>query len=313
MIIPNLFVVGAMKSGTTTICSYLAEHPDIFICDPKEPMHFAAEVPWQKGNSEYLRLYEGAGNVRYLVDGSTNYTKRPIYDGVAKRIHDFNPDSKIVYFMRDPVERFVSEYRHVAASGREMDSPRAAIAKRSTYLVNSHYAYQIRPYLDLFGETQVFIETFETLRDRPLETCRRIFQWLGIDDEFTPPSVGAAFNAGVTEATVVDQTSWTWRTMEYLRGNPIAELLVPSRLRLWYRSTMIPNRTFRFNDDTFHSQIDEIRPLLVSIMKPWVREIEELTGRSFPEWATVSASVDSLSPASAWRDKVWLPSELSTA
>lgn len=97
---PNLFIIGAMKSGTSSLHNYLSSHPDIFMSQVKEPMHFSREDMWSKGNDDYLGLFADAKNEKYLGESSTEYTKLPFRDGVAKRLYEFNPEAKLIYIAR---------------------------------------------------------------------------------------------------------------------------------------------------------------------------------------------------------------------
>src|SRR5688500_10257249 len=98
---PNLFLLGAMKSGTSSVYKGLSEHPAIFMA-PAEPMHFSRPENWSRGHKEYLRLFQHASDEEYLGEASVEYTKRPFWSGVAERIHEFNPDARMLYVMRDP-------------------------------------------------------------------------------------------------------------------------------------------------------------------------------------------------------------------
>lgn len=81
--IPNLFIVGAMKSGTTTLHNYLNMHPDIFMSQkPKEPQYFVQELNWSKGEDWYLSLFEAAGDAKIIGESSTDYSKLPRYQGL---------------------------------------------------------------------------------------------------------------------------------------------------------------------------------------------------------------------------------------
>ena len=107
---PNLFVIGAMKSGTTTLHEYLGSHPEICMSDRKEPGYFVEEYGWSNGVDWYLRQFSGDGKEKYLGESTTDYTKLPRFKGVARRIAEFNPGAKIMYLLRDPIERTISHY-----------------------------------------------------------------------------------------------------------------------------------------------------------------------------------------------------------
>jgi hypothetical protein len=110
---PNLFLVGGPKCGTTSLQEYLAGHPQIFMCTPKEPCYFDNDLPWPdspRSDSEYLRLFEPA-NGRHLVVGeaSTNY----LYSQVAVgNILGFNPEARFIAMIRNPIDMAMSMHSY---------------------------------------------------------------------------------------------------------------------------------------------------------------------------------------------------------
>src|SRR3982750_4919552 len=93
---PNLFLIGAMKSGTTSLHSYLASHPQIFMCPEKEPEFFAKNAIWSRGEDWYLRLFDGATTEPVVGESSTVYSRIPHFPGVAERIAKFSPGARFI-------------------------------------------------------------------------------------------------------------------------------------------------------------------------------------------------------------------------
>ncbi|MEQ1486826.1 hypothetical protein [Methyloglobulus sp.] len=96
--LPNLFLVGAMKSATTSLHNYLDLHPEIFMTKDlwKEPGYFVKEINFGKGIDWYLDLFKDAKNEKFLGESSVGYTRSPNYPGAPERIHDFCPNAKII-------------------------------------------------------------------------------------------------------------------------------------------------------------------------------------------------------------------------
>src|SRR5688500_2790920 len=120
---PNLFIIGAMKAGTSSLHEYLHQHPQIFMSRFKEPQYFAPHRTqygmWGQGQplpepgiDWYLRLFANAGDVEYAGESSVSYTARHWVTGCHERIWEFNAHARIIYLMRDPVERAISHYWH---------------------------------------------------------------------------------------------------------------------------------------------------------------------------------------------------------
>ncbi|MFB6374644.1 MAG: sulfotransferase domain-containing protein, partial [Bradymonadaceae bacterium] len=114
-------IIGAMKSGTTSLFNYLSEHPEIAPCRMAEPHFFAKPLKWKKGLDWYRDLWDWEP-VRHTValEASTNYAKGFKFEGVPDRIAkaaESGLDFRFLYIMRHPVDRLVSQYNHGVRSG----------------------------------------------------------------------------------------------------------------------------------------------------------------------------------------------------
>jgi hypothetical protein len=115
---PDFFIVGAPKCGTTAMCTYLNQHPDIFISDPKEPHFFGSDlkyVPYTRDIQEYLRLFE-AGQGKLCGEGSVFYL---FSKEAAKEIYAFNPNAKIIIMVRNPIDLMHSLHSEMLLAGDE--------------------------------------------------------------------------------------------------------------------------------------------------------------------------------------------------
>jgi hypothetical protein len=214
----NLFVVGAMKAGTTSFVDLLSGHPDIYVPPVKEPHYFIDELPSNlyepsrffnldaylettfpkplhitKVDSldQYQKVYSLKGDQRYLVDGSTAYLHDP---GSAFRIHDYNPDSKIIIITREPLSRAFSHYNMDLGIGRVHAGFEDLLLKEivryekgtlpwNTYLGMSFYREPIKRFKDLFEH--VLILNFDTLVNEQEKAMGIVAHFLNIDDFVT--------------------------------------------------------------------------------------------------------------------------------
>ena len=99
--LPNLFVIGAMKCGTTSLHSYLNCHPDVLMSEKKETDFFVKELNWEKGLGWYKNLFDGEATI--IGESSQNYSKYQWWPGVPERISNLIESPKFVYVLRDPV------------------------------------------------------------------------------------------------------------------------------------------------------------------------------------------------------------------
>src|SRR6056297_2788047 len=106
-----------MKGGTTSLYRYLGEHREVGISSEKEINFFRTEEEFQKGQEWYKKLF--ANDKKIVGEASPDYTKRHLYPGVAERINSLLPNVKLIYILRDPLERIISHYVHNYAQGRE--------------------------------------------------------------------------------------------------------------------------------------------------------------------------------------------------
>lgn len=289
---PNLFIIGAMKAGTSSLHEYLHQHPEIFMARFKEPQYFAPHSTrwgekWGQGNpypepgSEwYLRLFADAGEVQYAGESSVSYTAVPWVTGCERRIFDFNPEARLIYIMRDPIERTLSHYWTFVADGREDRDMLTAVQRKEEYIARSDYARQLRPYFDVFGRHQVFTLTLEQLNAEPDVTFRRLFQWLGVNDSFRVQTE-TRFNVGPdrlrqTRRGLVPLDTWTkswrWRRLEQWMPEYMPRTLAKMIHGPVTKSQVDPGPTIQY-----------LRPILQKL----IRNLVELLEREFPEWTTL--------------------------
>ena len=182
---PNLIVIGAQKCGTTSLHYYLGLHPEIFMTEEKELNYFVEEFNWGKGIDWYRSHFrEGAG---ILGESSPAYSHVPEYQGVPERMHATIPEAKLIYILRDPIERILSHYMFHWASGTE-DRPLAEALEDvefSPYVSRSMYYRQLEQYLPYFPDSRILVITAEALlhRDRG-KTLEKVFSFLNVDSSF---------------------------------------------------------------------------------------------------------------------------------
>jgi Sulfotransferase domain len=308
---PNLFVIGAMKSGTTSLAQYLSLHPQIFVPNVKEPFHFSREENWEKGNDNYMKLFCDATNEKYLVDASTDYTKRPKYSNVSKRIYEFNPDSKLIYLLRDPFERLVSNYKHEIKRKRVSEKLSEVINNPNDIVFNSHYAYQLKPYIEIFGKEKIYIATFEEMKLNPKKFFKDLFEWLKIDKNFIPENKDEKFNVTPEKIVEINEDSLITNFMRNLKRKKVITFFTPRLLQEWLKKKMIPYNTIaEFNSTKFIEDIEKVRILLNPILINWIKELENLTGKSFSIWTSVEEISNNQLPIDSPL-KIWFPKNLS--
>lgn len=188
MTLPNYLVIGAQKSATSSVCDLLAQHPEVFMTDPKEPYFFSNEEVWSKGLGWYESLFEGAAGCKAIGEGSTTYSQEWLFPEAAQRIADLLPHARLIYIVRHPLQRIESLWMHyMSKGGRETNPLRIAVKQRREYIDNTLYLKQIDRYRALYPDERILVLFFEDFRKDPQGVMRRVFEFLGVDPEFTPP------------------------------------------------------------------------------------------------------------------------------
>jgi Sulfotransferase domain len=196
--LPNLVVIGGLKCGTTSLHHYLNLHPAIEMSRPKELNFFVAELNWPLGRDWYASHFQPGAAIR--GESSPHYTNRPRFTGVAKRIASLLGTPRLIYVVRDPIDRMLSHYLHNVGGGYEQRELADALSDPdSSYVARSRYAYQLEPYLEAFGLERIQIVTREELkRDRP-GTMARVFAFLEVDPGFTSEQFEREWETGTAK------------------------------------------------------------------------------------------------------------------
>lgn len=291
---PNLFLIGAMKSGSGYLNELLGAHPAIFMSSEKEPHYFVDpnvlrqnwHGMWARGywrsEDRYLNLFAAAGDAAVIGEASTGYSKLPMYTRVAERILNFNPLARFIYLMRDPVERTISHYWHFAHSSRESRPMLPALRSNPAYTDVSYYARQLTGYLRHVGRERIFVLTMEELTANPAEQMSRVYAWLGVDSSFRPPDIPPHH---VTPA-VIDQARGGLTFLLRLRASPSygkVALHIPRAARTL--TSQLAVRRVRREEVS----IEEVRAYLRPLQLRQTEELARLLGRAFPEWKTLYA------------------------
>lgn len=180
--LPNLIIIGAQKCGTTALHSYLARHPNVFMSRPKELNFFvdnSHEGNWYRGIDWYRNQFDPDYQVR--GESSPNYTMDPILPGVAARAAGVVPDAKLIFMVRDPVERVRSGYIHHYANWRESRPlEEAVLDANSSYVMRSRYHHQLSSWLEHFPLERVLVVSQDEMRQARRPSLKRVWRFLGI-------------------------------------------------------------------------------------------------------------------------------------
>lgn len=179
---PNFLVIGAPKAGTTSLCFYLAQHPDIFVSDPKEPHFFCDDQVYERGIEWYESLFEPGRDFSLRGEGTPFYSLTNTFPNVLPRIQQHLDNLKLVYMVRHPIERMESYYSQEIHNGYRVGDFCDAVRDRSHYVDGSLYHLQYTRYQEVFGAENIRVVFFEDFRRDTMATVKSTMRFLGADD-----------------------------------------------------------------------------------------------------------------------------------
>jgi hypothetical protein len=297
--LPDFLVVGAPKSGTTSLYRYLEGHPDVYLSPVKEPRYFAfpdapprfvgpgakdlnREIVWRE--EDYRALFAGRQpHHRAGGEASATYLWAP---GAAERIARTVPESRLIAILRQPADRAFSHFWHNRARHREpLASFEDALAaeperRRRHYSFNLYYAErglygaQLARYLQLFPREQVLVLLFEDFVRDPVDVMARVATHIGVDAEFS------------FDSTVRHNPRRGRVRFPRVRRLVTSERVVKSRLRAVVprplRRTLL--RVGRSTVEAPERLDPELRARLTKRFEEDIHQLEDLLGRDVSHW-----------------------------
>lgn len=258
--LPTFLIIGAMKSGTSSLYNYLKKHPEVFMARAKastKTIHYFCERRnLHKGRDWYESLFETDSPERYKAYGeaSGSYSKYPGFKNVPEQIHALVPDIKLIYIVRDPVERTISHHSHLVLTGRIESSLAETLKDFDIGIVNtSRYFMQIEHYLPYFSRDQFHIVCSEEMRDNRKATLQDVFRFIGVDDSFYTRDYDKVHHSTETKARKLKTRPK--RNMPELTGDFVQETLDP-----------------------------ELKQRLIAYFRPDVQALKAFSGQSFSKW-----------------------------
>ncbi len=295
--LPNFLVIGAARSGTTSLYRMLAQHPDIFLSPRKEPSFFAYEGhpldfcgPRDRElgapayaitrREDYEALFAGWKGQRAIGEASPFYL---CVEGTAERIARLLPEVKLIAVLRDPAARAFSQYAMFVRDGRERLGFRRALAQCEArrranwaqgwqYIELGFYARQLQRYYAHFARQQIKILFYDDLCRDPAGFFRDVLEFLDVDPSVTV-DVGMRHNASRLKRR------WLHRLL--YRPNPLrtaARRLLPDPLRSRVRDRLERHAYYRLQ----LAAAD--RAMLVDIYRDDILALQDMTGRDLSAW-----------------------------
>lgn len=229
---PDFIIMGAMKCATTTLHEQLGAQPGVFMSELKEPNFFSDDDQFKRGIDWYLSLFSAAQPGDLCGESSTHYTKLPTYPNAVHRLKAHAPNAKLIYVMRHPVERLISQYMH-EWSTRSLTGTLSQALKRHPELYQySQYSMQLKPYLEIFGPENVLPVFFERVKQFPQEELARMGEFVGCSAPVIWQS--AASHQHATKERL-RESAWRDSLVNAPVLSTIRKTLVPKSFRQWVK------------------------------------------------------------------------------
>ena len=295
---PNLFIVGQPKSGTTALHQFLGQHSQIFMSRIKEPHFFCQDFHQEsdqyygkhlffdfREENAYLQLFANVNAEKIVGESSVNY----LYSQVAaEKIHQFNPNAKIIIILREPAKFLYSLHSHYVKFTEENEpcfltalaletkrkqekstSPRVISPSYLYYSQRVQYFQQVKRYYDVFPPDQIKVVIFEEFKSENERIYREILEFLGVDYRFTPEYEAVNINKEVK-----------FQAINNLVNNPfiknISKNLFSQEFNEFIRDNLVEK--FLWHQAPKATMPEEIETKLRQQYQPQVVQISELLG-----------------------------------
>jgi hypothetical protein len=202
--LPNFIIAGAEKSGTSSLVFYLSEHDSIYIPSVKEIYFFNNEENFKRGVEWYEKWFSGWSGERAVGECTPLYMYDPTCSG---KIHRMFPEMKLIFILRNPIDRAYSNYWHQIRGGKEFHTFEKSLEKKrkpigKTKFYNRPYAYldkgcyylQLRRFTEKFTRDQMYVVIFDDLIDYPQKVLDKICSFLEVEPKKDYKSINVIKN-----------------------------------------------------------------------------------------------------------------------
>ena len=281
---PNFFIVGAPRSGTTSLYAYLKDTPGVFMSSEKEPGYFRSRPTVRRNRrihtkSEYLGLFKGVTDEEAIGEATPGYLIDP---GSAAIIHDVVPTAKIIILLRDPVERAFSHYLMTRTKGfitqtfhqmitTNIENRKNGCIDEYSYTLDAgFYTGNVKRFQDTFGPGNVLPLIFEEFIQEPKKHVQQVLAFLEIDAE-PPSATEKAYNAyGVPRGKLTERILADDRVARWSRR------IIPQSIRWGVRAKLLLMKKEK------PPLRDGERALLKDFYREDAQDLQKLLGREMP-------------------------------
>jgi Sulfotransferase family len=301
MTMPNFLIIGAQKSGTTSLNAYLKQHPQIYMSPLKEPRFFAfeGEKPNFRGPGDqeqyesivgdievYRTLFEGVSNEKAIGEASVLYL---YISSAPERIRHYIPGVKVIAILRNPVERAYSAFLHLTRDRKEPLGDFALALRAEEERIRNNwgpiwhykqvgfYYAQLKRYFETFEREQIKVYLYEDLNSDPIELLKDIYRFLSVEDAFVP-EVSRRYNV----SGIPTDEGWYSLLLRQNLAKSIVKPLLPRGLRRRVSTTLLS--TLKDRTLVKPPLPTEVQQQLTKLYREDILKLQELIGRDLSQW-----------------------------
>ncbi len=263
---PDFIIIGAMKCATSSLHEQLALQPGIFMTELKEPNFFSNDEQYDRGMEWYLSHFAPAKPDDICGESSTHYTKLPTYPQTIDRLFQHFPNVKLIYVMRHPIERLVSQYIHEWTEKVISVGINQAVNEYPELIAYSQYSMQLKPYFDTFGQERVLPVFFERMVAHPQEELERVCRFIGYKGK---PVWNHELKAQNVSTERMRQSWWRDFLVEAPGLKQLRRWFIPKSFRTWVRSLW----TMKKKPELDPQQIEKLRSIFdedLAVLGSWL-------------------------------------------
>lgn len=290
--LPDFLIVGAAKSGTTSLYHYLKQHPQIYMSENKEPWFFSfADIYKQDAHNfsvkdgivtdfkEYVNLFRNAKDAQIVGEASTVYLY--LHEETIKNIKKYHPnweELKIIIIIRDPSERAFSHYLNKIADWscnltfeEEVEKwNRNQVSDLCNVIDYGFYYNQIKSYKDTFEQVKICL--FDDLEERPSVLVQDLYRFLGVDSSFCP-NTDLKYNVSVNSGKFLRKLIYEPNFLK-----KVVTTFLPLEMR-----TKIKNKFLEKIANKSQLESSQ-RKILLEIYKEDITKLQDLINRDLTHW-----------------------------
>jgi hypothetical protein len=275
--LPDAICIGASKCGTTSLHYYLKVHPSVGVQPRKETRFFTDLGTWSNGVEWYKQQFP-RGKECLVESFGGYYTAYPKEPEVPARIHGLIPHAKLIYMVRDPIERLISRYIHNYSELKEHRSAEEALSDFDDveYVPQSLYFRQLERYFPYFAADHfLIIDHHEFMHDRQA-TMRRVYEFLNVDSHYASNEFDVIRHPSSQKRRLTP----FGQTLHNLIGRHILSHLYGQYDHLFRKVFYTPVS----NPIPRPKLSDSLRSRLREVFRPDVNRLQDFTGRNFVGW-----------------------------